>query len=354
MTKEELLQAVWPDTFIEEGVLAQNILTLRKALQNPDWIETVPRRGYRFAAPVTHPDPTRSETTQPSIQPEAPLHETTLRAATETQPDISELGAPGTSRRKWLVAGALMAALMVTGFVAFRAARKQLIPRDASIRSLAVLPFQSIPNEPSYLGLGLADVLINRLGTLHQIAVRPTSAIRKFAEGAVADPMAAGRELGVDAVLEGNIQHDGDSVRVTVHVLRVTDGATLWTAKFDQRDSSLFTLEDSIAGEVASGLMVDLTTSERQHLVRRYTENSEAWQAYLRGRYLWEPAHARSPPESHRGIRASCADRPPICFGLCRACRRVCLAGVKSESAATARPSHGEGSRRGTQGPGAR
>jgi hypothetical protein len=180
VTKEELLQAVWPDTFIEEGILAQNILTLRKTLQNPDWIETVPRRGYRFSAPVSLP-----ETTRPEITPAPP-----------------EPSAPGTSLRGLALGAAVVAALMVAGFFAFPAARTRWGPHDTPVRSLAVLPFQSIPREPSYLGLGLADVLINRLGMLHQIAVRPTSAVRKFAEGAIADPLAAGRELGVDAVLE--------------------------------------------------------------------------------------------------------------------------------------------------------
>jgi DNA-binding winged helix-turn-helix (wHTH) protein/TolB-like protein/Tfp pilus assembly protein PilF len=274
VTKEELLQTVWPDTFIEEGILAQNILTLRKALQNPDWIETVPRRGYRFSAPVSLP-----EATQLDITPASP-----------------EPSAPGRSLRGWALGAAVVAALMVAGFFAFPAVRTRWGPHDVPVRSLAVLPFQSIPKEPSYLGLGLADVLINRLGMLHQLAVRPTSAVRKFAEGAIADPLAAGRELGVDAVLEGNIQRDGDRVRVTVHLLRVTDGASLWTAKFDQRDDSMFALEDSIAGEVANGLALDLTPSERQRLVKRYTENAEAWQAYLRGRYLWN----RRTPETHQ------------------------------------------------------
>jgi len=279
VTKEELLQTVWPDTFIEEGVLAQNILTLRKALQNPDWIETVPRRGYRFSAPVISPDtPPDPSATQ-----------------SETAADIPKTSTRAASHRNWIVA-AVVLALIVAGVIAFRAARSRSVPRDVPIRSLAVLPFQSIPNEPSYLGLGLADVLINRLGSLRQITVRPTSAVRKFAEGAEVDSQAAGRELSVDAVLEGNIQRDGDRVRITVQLRRVADGASLWTAKFDQHDSGLFALEDSIAGEVANGLVLDLTASERQRLVRRYTENAEAWQAYLRGRYLW----SRRTTETHQ------------------------------------------------------
>jgi DNA-binding winged helix-turn-helix (wHTH) protein/TolB-like protein/Tfp pilus assembly protein PilF len=288
VTKEELLQTVWPDTFIEEGVLAQNILTLRRALQNPDWIETVPRRGYRFSAPVISPD----------APPDA--------AQSETATDIPQTSTRTASHRNWVVA-AVVLALIVAGVIALRAARSRSAPHDVPIRSLAVLPFQSIPNQPSYLGLGLADVLINRLGSLHRITVRPTSAVRKFADGASVDSQAAGRELGVDAVLEGNIQRDGDRVRITVQLRRVADGTSLWTAKFDQRDSGLFALEDSIAGEVANGLVLDLTASERQRLVRRYTENAEAWQAYLRGRYLWSlrttETHQKAIEEFERAAR---------------------------------------------------
>lgn len=266
VSKAELLGAVWPDTFVEEGVLAQNILTLRKALGNPDWIENVPRRGYRFSAPVTP-------------------------AGTGTE----EAPAPRLKRRAWALGMLIVAALAVIGIAALRLVRPRPPAGVPHIRSLAVLPFQSISHEPSYLGLGLADVLINRMGTLAQIAVRPISAVRKFAEAAP-DPLAAGRELGVDLVLDGNIQREGDRVRVTVQLHQMTDGATLWSGKFDQKSGDLFALEDSIAGQVADGLLLNLTAGERSRLLKRYTENSEAWQAYLRGRYFWN----RRTPEAHQ------------------------------------------------------
>ncbi len=158
-----------------------------------------------------------------------------------------------------------------------------------------MLPFHSISADTPYLGLGMADVLINRLGTLRQISVLPTSAIRKFGDAA-SDPVVAGRELGVDAVLEGNLQRDGDFVRATVRLLRMPDGVSLWSGQFDERYQDLFTLEDSIAGQVATGLVLDLIASERERLSRRYTGNAEAWQAYLRGRYLW----SRRTPETHQ------------------------------------------------------
>jgi DNA-binding winged helix-turn-helix (wHTH) protein/tetratricopeptide (TPR) repeat protein len=262
VSKEELLHAVWPGTFVEEGILAQNIMTLRKALRNPEWIETVPKRGYRFTMKVSAPAPAED----PAIAP--------------VRSRVPQL---------WLFA-TLAAIATVAVVLAARWERPK-----ARVRTLAVLPFLSIGEQPAHLGLGLADVLINRLGTLSELAVRPTSAVRKFADGAVPDPVAAGMELGVDAVLEGNIQRDGDRVRVTVQLLRVSDGTSLWSEKFDQPYRDLFTLEDAIGGQVANGLLLDLTAPQRERLRRRYTENSEAWQAYLRGRYLW----ARRTPEAY-------------------------------------------------------
>lgn len=266
VSKEELLHTVWPGTFVEEGILAQNIMTLRKALRNPEWIETVPKRGYRFTMKVSAPAPAE-------VPPIAPVRSR-----------VPQL---------WFFA-ALAAMVTVTVVLAARWERPK-----ARVRTLAVLPFLSIGEQPAHMGLGLADVLINRLGMLSELAVRPTSAVRKFADGAEPDPLAAGRELGVDAVLEGNIQREGDRVRVTVRLLRVSDGTSLWSEKFDQPYRDLFTLEDAIGGEVANGLMLDLTAPQRERLRRRYTENAEAWQAYLRGRYLWS---RRTPEAYHKAI----------------------------------------------------
>ncbi len=263
VSKVDLLKAVWPDTFVEEGVLAQNILTLRKALGNPDWIENVPKRGYRFAGPVN-------------------------------QVGAPEVVAPAKART-WVLGVLAVAALAVAGVFALRLGRPRPVAEGPHTRSLAVLPFQSISQEPSYLGLGLADVLINRMGTLPEISVRPISAVRKFSDAAP-DPLTAGRELGVDLVLDGNIQRDGDRVRVTVQLHRLKDGAALWSGKFDQKSGDLFALEDAIAGQVADGLLLNLTAVERSRLMRRYTENGEAWQAYLRGRYFWN----RRTPEAHQ------------------------------------------------------
>jgi TolB-like protein/lipoprotein NlpI len=142
------------------------------------------------------------------------------------------------------------------------------------------------PGLEDYLGLGLADALIARLSNIRQIAVRPTSAVRQYA-GGTRDFRVAGRELDVDAVLEGNIQRAGERIRVTVQLVNVRTGVSLWAQRFDQSFSDILSVEDSISERVAESLLVTLTGEERRRLARRYTDNSKAYAEYLRGRYHW-------------------------------------------------------------------
>jgi tetratricopeptide (TPR) repeat protein len=106
------------------------------------------------------------------------------------------------------------------------------------------------------------------------------------------DPLVAGRELGVDAVLDGKIQHVGDRLRVTVQLLRVADGASLWAEKFDEKSTDIFAVQDSISDQAARSLTIQLTTTERELIRKHYTENAEAYQAYLQGRYFWNKRNA--------------------------------------------------------------
>ena len=216
--KEELLRRVWPDTFVEEANLSVNVSILRKALGDQadgrPWIQTVPRRGYRFLGAVSRP---------------------------ATTP-----------------------------------------------RSLAVLPFRSLGGDEAdeALGLGMADALITRLAGTGRVAVRPTGTIRRFA-GPDVDPSEAGRQLGVDAVLDGRLQRAGPRLRLTVQLVPAAGGAPLWAERFDEEMTHLFTVEDKVAERVAAALVAELSAEERQRLGRRPTESLEAYQAYCRGRYFW-------------------------------------------------------------------
>jgi TolB-like protein len=131
--------------------------------------------------------------------------------------------------------------------------------------------------------LGMADTLITRLSSLKQLIVRPTSAIRKYSS-LDQDPLAAGREQKVEAVLEASLHRAGEKVRVNVRLLDTKDGSSLWTYKSDGYFTDIFTAQDSISEEIAKALALELTGAERTRLAKRYTENTEAYQAYVKGR----------------------------------------------------------------------
>jgi TolB-like protein/Flp pilus assembly protein TadD len=178
----------------------------------------------------------------------------------------------------------------VAAGVYYLAIRNQPRPAEAegAIKSIAVLPFKPLGVEENeeVWALGLADALITRLSNLRQIVVRPTSAVLKYV-GPDHDPVAVGRELGVDSVLDGKIQKVDDRLRVTVQLLSVRDGAPLWAETFDEQLTSVFAVEDSISAQVTQALILTLSGEEKRQLAKHSTESGEAYQLYLKGRYFW-------------------------------------------------------------------
>src|SRR5690349_3557376 len=157
--------------------------------------------------------------------------------------------------------------------------------------SIAVLPFRilSPPGENTgdeYLGIGLTDALITRLSNVRRLVVRPTSSVLRY-HGANIDPLAAGRDLGIDYVVDGTLRRVGDRLRVTAQLLSVTEGVTRWAEHFDEDSTDVLQIEDSISEKVATTLLPQLTGDEQHQLSKRGTDSSEAFEAYLRGRYYW-------------------------------------------------------------------
>ena len=211
--KQELMDRVWPDTFVEEANLSVNVATIRKVLgsqaDGQPFVETVSRRGYRFVAPA----------------------------------------------------------------------------RKLGRLQLAVLPFRTIgpdSGEGPYLGVGFADALITRLASSAPVAVRATRAVMKYADTSV-DPERAGRELDVDAVLDGTVQVDGTRVLVAVQMVPVRGDTPAWAERFEAERTSLFDLQNAVAERVARALEFRLGGSA----VRRPSADFEAYQAYVKGRYFW-------------------------------------------------------------------
>ena len=153
---------------------------------------------------------------------------------------------------------------------------------------MAVLPFKSIgkTTDDDYLSLGLADALITRLGNVQDILVRPTSAVRRYADG-YDDAAKIGKQQNVDAVLEGSFQRSNDRLRLTVQLIRVADGATLWSEQFDERFTDILSVQDSISDRVACDLVTRICGDESGRLVKQKKINIRAYEAYLKGRYFW-------------------------------------------------------------------
>jgi eukaryotic-like serine/threonine-protein kinase len=161
----------------------------------------------------------------------------------------------------------------------------------ADQESIAVLPFRVLSpagenTGDEYLGVGLTDALITRLSNVQRLVVRPTSSVLRY-HGAAIDPIIAGRDLGIDYVINGSIRRVGDRLRVTAQLLSVSEGVTRWAEHFDEDSTDVLQIEDSISEKVASALLPQLTRDEQRQLSKRGTDSSEAFEAYLRGRYYW-------------------------------------------------------------------
>lgn len=151
-------------------------------------------------------------------------------------------------------------------------------PHQTTPKTLAVLPFHTLGSKSAgdYLGVGLADAVITRLSNISQLAVRPTSSILKYAT-AQSDVRTIGHNLGVDEVVDGSVQETGDRLRLTVQLIRVTDGSSLWAETFNENTADLFTIEDSVSQTIAQKLALRLAVTEREELARRPTEDATAY-----------------------------------------------------------------------------
>jgi TolB-like protein/Tfp pilus assembly protein PilF len=164
--------------------------------------------------------------------------------------------------------------------------------QSTGVKSIAVLPLKILNLSPNtdtgdkFMSVGLADALITKLSGARSLAVRPTSAVLRYGDEG-SDPIVAGRELGVNYVLDGRIKIVGERIRVSLQLLDIERDATIWANQFDERYRDALELEDSISQKVAEALLPELTEGERDQLKKRGTDNPKAFEAYMRGRYFW-------------------------------------------------------------------
>ncbi|HVF17180.1 MAG TPA: winged helix-turn-helix domain-containing protein [Steroidobacteraceae bacterium] len=278
LDKNELLQSIWPGVIVEENSLTQNISTLRQVLgevrgQNR-YIATIARKGYRFVAKVT--------------RHEAPIVASEPETHTESLPAAAEQAPPSKRRSSSLLVGAalLFFALVAGGIGLFLSGQDSEVVQQAE-PTLAILPFKPLlPAERNEsLELGMTQSLISSLGERSPQMISPLSSVRRY--GAIEqDPLAAGRELDVDTVLEGSLQRRDDRLRVSVRLLRVADGKQLWAQNYDQDFTTIFDVQDAIAAKVAQSLSVRWAGPKTAQATPR-TQDPEAYALYTSGQFAW-------------------------------------------------------------------
>jgi DNA-binding winged helix-turn-helix (wHTH) protein/TolB-like protein/Tfp pilus assembly protein PilF len=299
--KDELLSTVWAGRVVEENNLTQAISALRRALGtgagDHRYIVTVPGRGYRFVAQVEEGGDARPAGGAPGVPKQAPP----LR--------------PG----QRVVLPALLALLGLVVVATLWWARRASevgppVPEAATADAplaLAVLPFRTLPEESprdELLELGLADTLITRIAGSTALRVSPLASSQRFA-GAGRDPAEAARQLGVAYVVEGAVQRHGERVKVNVRLL-AADGHALWTGSFDEYGDRIFTLQDRIAGELASVLAIRVAAATRRSPCDG--ADAEAYRAYLSGQYRLARPSAESARQALSDFRRA-LDRDPTC-----------------------------------------
>jgi len=243
VTKDDLMKQVWPNAYVEEGNLTQNIFALRRILgeelHGNKYIETVSRRGYRFVGAV---------------------------------------------RR---VSGAAAAVAMPNGMNQADGQTTSELKTRRTIAVLAVLPFvnESAEAKMEYVSDGITESIINSLAELPRLRVMSRSAVFRY-KGKELDAQRIGRQLGVDAVLLGRVQTREGRLVVSAELIDVANGWQLWGANYD-RGSAILEVQDEISKQISATLRLRLTGNEELQPTKRYSESTAAYQAYLEARYYW-------------------------------------------------------------------
>jgi len=331
--KDELLTEIWAGAFVEENNLDKNISILRQVLGERagrgKFIETVRGHGFRFVAEVREVvegekgrngeeekrrrgeeeknasdnrefqisdfklQNERESRTESEIDAKSEIFnlksETNENTPFQSQNTKIENQRPKTEKQNPnRLQLAALTALIIFGFgaVVFFLWRNAANPvSDEQIKTIAVLPFKPLvaENRNESLELGMADTLISKLSG-GEIIARPIGSVRRF-NNLEQDSLAAGRELETEAVLDGTIQTSGERIRISARLIRTSDGKPLWTGQFDEKFTDIFAVQDSISERVLSALSSKLSGEKQKHLNKRDTENVEAYQLYMRGRF---------------------------------------------------------------------
>ena len=342
--KDTLLNVVWQDVIVEEGGLKRNISLLRKALgAEGQFIETLPKRGYRFAGEVKENWEESNFYGPEDLKADLVLQRRANLRITHEEEEIEDSGDAHTKvvraskaslprRANPLLLGAITAFMSAIGLGVLWVANNRSAAAQP-IKSIAVLPFRNLSarGDDQVLGVGITDALITRLSSLNGLNVRPTSAVMKFTDKDQ-DSIGVGQTLRVDAVLEGTIYKVDDRMRVTTRLLRVNDQSPIWAAQFDERADDFIMIQNAISQQVAGSLSRTLSRTERDALTKRYTESADAYQLYATGRYHWNKRSGDGVVQAERFFRNAIERDPSFALAYLGLADTLTMRGVYEES----------------------
>lgn len=290
LTKEELLEKVWAESFVEENNLTKNISALRKALNDSgaeEFIETVPRRGYRFKADVhkvSTADAAAADDESFLLENQTKYRLVVKEEITETA-EARKISSP--KFKYFIFAVCAAAVLLVAGFLRlnFSDAKKNEITTAASAqtKTLAVIPFRNLKSEPEndFLSYALAESITGKLGYVKNLVVRPTAAGEKFRDQP--DAQIIGSQLNSQAILTGSFVKEGDGLQINVELIDAEKNQVLWQDAFSVQYEKLSTVRERVATDVVRGLRLNLSTDETARMKSGYIPDPSAYEYDLRG-----------------------------------------------------------------------
>ncbi|MCI0419538.1 MAG: tetratricopeptide repeat protein [Acidobacteria bacterium] len=289
--KDEMLRRVWPDSFVEEGNLTKNVFLLRKILedgQETAYIETVPKRGYRFVASVKTPQGNGSG----SVVAESPARDSEvndlegLKSVPEN--DFGKKPALSLRRPHWLVVGGVVA--LCVGIVAYLLVQRQATARGPQIKSIAVLPLQNLSGDPAqeYFADGMTEALISGLAQIRSLKIISRTSAMSFKGTRKPLPEIA-RELRVDAVTQGSVQRENGRVKVMIQLIHGPTDTHLWVRNYERALTDILKLQDEMARAIADEIHIQVAPENRARRSPIPTVNPAAHEAYLLGRFhFWK------------------------------------------------------------------
>jgi len=345
LSRSELTARIWPETSVGEHNLNQSVAVLRKVLDDdprqPDYIATLPGRGYSFIAEVSHAEVQRAGNgNQPSQLPAngnagpAGLSSAAVRSAVESVASPPRI-APGITRRRWQYAAAGLAVIVLVAAVTMASplgsrvrpmirsmARSMLAtvpPRSVSVLPFEDLSFSSAEPEKQYIASGLTQELTAELARLRGVKVivgrllsAPVSEPMSGPSTAAAtvDPRSVGRSLNVESLLKGSVRRSGEKYRIAVQLISCRDGRELWSGVYTADVSDIPSVEEQIVRHTADALRVPWSASLDEQWARRHVENPEAHDLYLQARYLWSTRNSDALEQSVVLLRQAIAKDP--------------------------------------------